>query len=394
MSDKKIILSQLSAEHLPVDFQGRTGLGECSIVSPDKITVESSLEEILVFARKNQATDIHLSAGTPIFFKKNGVLTEQTKIWISAEQVKKLIDAGLTEQQREEFYSCGDIELVYVVEGAGRFRFTITKKSPGWDFTIRLIPMRLYSFEESGMPQQCRELTRWAQGMILVTGPIGCGKTTTLSVLCEMINQSRPEHMITIEQPIEYVFTPQKAQITQREIKLHTLSRDNALRSALRQDPDIIIISELRDPSTIQLAATAAETGHLVLGTLNTNDAAQTILRIINSFPSIDRSLVQNMISESLRGIICQQLVPKKDGTGVVPAYELLLVNSAVSNLIRKGNIEQLVRIIATGAAEGMLPMDKSLMQLLKGGIITWEEAYKRSVNKRDFEKLGYMRFA
>jgi twitching motility protein PilT len=380
-------LKTSSGTKLPHDFIGNTGLGECSVKTFETISLNSSIEEILVFARKNQATDVHLSANNPIFFRKYGLLTPQTAQNLKPEDVKKFIENMLKEEQLKDFYAYGDLELIYVINGAGRFRVTVGKKTPGWDLTIRLIPMQLFSFHESGMPESCRELTKWAQGMVLVTGPIGCGKTTTLSILTELINQTRTEHIITIENPIEVVFNPKQCQITQREINKHTLSQGNALRAALRQDPDILIVSELRDNDSIQLAATAAETGHLVLGTMNTNDSAQTILRIVNSFSPEDRSLVQNMISESLRGIICQQLIPRKDGTGIVTAYEVLVVNSAISNLIRKGNVDQILRVIATGAAEGMIPFDLSLMSLLDKDIITWEEAYARCVNKREFEK-------
>jgi len=182
-----------------------------------------------------------------------------------------------------------DFEFVHVIEGLGRFRCSIMYKTPGIDLTIRLIPDKLFTFEETGMPDICLDLLNWSQGMVLITGPIGCGKSTTLAVLCEHINQTRNEHIISIEHPVEIVYTPKTSQITQREIGVHTLSQDNAMRAALRQDPDILLISDLRDLSTIQLAATAAETGHLVLGTMNTNDAAQTLLRIINSFPPQDR---------------------------------------------------------------------------------------------------------
>ncbi|MBU1044524.1 MAG: PilT/PilU family type 4a pilus ATPase [Candidatus Omnitrophica bacterium] len=374
-------------QKLPLNFRGETGLGKCAVQVVESISLQNTIDEILVFARNNQATDIHISVNNQIFFRKYGALIAQTEQILKNQDVSKFIESMLSEQQLEEFYNYGDLELIYVISGSGRYRVTIGKKTPGWDMTIRLIPMRLFSFDESGMPESCRELTRWSQGMVLVTGPIGCGKTTTLSVLTELINQTRTEHIITIENPIEVVFQPQKCQITQREINKHTLSQDNALRAALRQDPDILIVSELRDNESIHLAATAAETGHLVLGTMNTNDAAQTILRIVNSFSVEDRSLVQNMISESLRGIVCQQLIPRKDGTGLVTAYEVLVVNSAISNLIRKGNVDQILRVIATGAAEGMIPFDLSLMNLLDKNIICWEEAYARCTNKREFEK-------
>jgi twitching motility protein PilT len=383
----KDMLKKTAKIKLPHDFIGKTGLGQCSIPTPESISLSNSIQEILVYARQQQVTDVHISSSNPLVFRKHGKLINVFKAKLTVEDVKKYIENLLTEKQLEEFYKFGDLELIYVIKGAGRFRVTVGKKTPGWDMTIRLIPMQLFSFEESGMPESCLELTQWSQGMVLVTGPIGCGKTTTLSVLTELINQTRTEHIISIENPIEFVFEPKMCQITQRELNLHTLSQGNALRAALRQDPDILIVSELRDNDSIQLAATAAETGHLVLGTMNTNDSAQTILRIVNSFSAEDRSLVQNMISESLRGIICQQLIPRKDGQGVVAAYEVLVVNPAISNLIRKGSVDQILRVITTGSAEGMVPFDQSIMSLLENNLISWEEAYSRANNKREFEK-------
>ncbi len=379
---------------LPEKFIGETGEGQCGVQAPERISQDNSLEEILCSARKLKASDVHFSAGKEIFFKINGILKMQTEDKLSPEAVVCFVDSLLNAEQKKILELKLDIELVHVIEGMGRFRVSIMKKTPGIDLTIRLIPDKLYTFEETGMPESCRELLRWSQGLVLITGPIGCGKSTTLAVLCELINQTRNEHIITIENPIEIVYTPKLSQITQREIGLHTMSQNNALRAALRQDPDILLISDLRDLSTIQLAATAAETGHLVLGTMNTNDAAQTLLRLINSFPPQDRELVQNMISESLRGIICQQLIPSKRRDKLVAAYEVLVVNAAISNLIHKGNLEQVLQVIETGKAEGMTSFDTSLIELVKNDMISWEEGAARSKNKREFEKIGYKRLS
>ncbi|MFH1092665.1 MAG: PilT/PilU family type 4a pilus ATPase [Candidatus Omnitrophota bacterium] len=379
---------------LPENFIGKTGQGQCRVQAPERISKDNSLEEILSLARKLKASDVHFSVGKEIFFKINGILKMQTEDKLSQEAVWCLVDLLLSLEQKKTFESRRDIELVHVIEGLGRFRVSIMHKTPGIDLTIRLIPDKLYTFEETGMPETCRELLKWSQGLVLITGPIGCGKSTTLAVLCELINQTRKEHIITIESPIEIVYTPKLSQITQREIGLHTMSQNNALRSALRQDPDILLISDLRDLSTIQLAATAAETGHLVLGTMNTNDAAQTLLRLINSFPPQDKELVQNMISESLRGIICQQLIPTKRRDKLVAAYEVLVVNAAISNLIHKGNLDQVFQVIETGKAEGMTSFDASLIELVKNDVISWEEGAARSVNKREFEKIGYKRYS
>ena len=391
--DEKIAMPS-GKSRLPEKFIGASGAGQCRVQPPERISQDNSLEEILCSARKLKASDVHFSVGKEIFFKVNGILKMQTEDKLSQEAVVRFVDALLNAEQKKILESRLDIELVHVIEGMGRFRVSIMKKTPGLDMTIRLIPEKLFTFEETGMPESCRELLKWSQGMVLITGPIGCGKTTTLAVLCELINQTRNEHIISIENPIEIVYTPKLSQITQREIGVHTLSQDNALRAALRQDPDILLISDLRDLSTIQLAATAAETGHLVLGTMNTNDAAQTLLRLINSFPSGDRELVQNMISESLRGIICQQLIPTKNRDRLVAAYEVLVVNAAISNLIHKGNLEQVFQVIETGKAEGMTSFDASLIELVKNDVISWEEGAARATNKREFEKIGYKRYS
>jgi len=223
---------------------------------------------------------------------------------------------------------------------------------------------------------------------VLVTGPAGCGKTTTLAALVEMINQNRHDHIISIEEPIEIVYEPKQCQITQREINTHTLSQGNALRAALREDPDILVVSELRDLGTIQLAVSAAETGHLVFGTMNTTNAAQTISRVIDSFPAEEQSIIRNMISESLRGVICQQLIPKKDGTGMVAAYEVLVVTSSVANLIREGKITQITNAITTGKNSGMVLMDNSLEVLANAGMISTQEACERATNPATMMQL------
>jgi twitching motility protein PilT len=367
---------------------GSSGAGPAAHQVPDSISIASSFHDILVFARSRKVTDIHISANNALVFRQCGKLVPQGEERFDEAGVWRLIESFTTPAQQEELKSRGDLEFVYVIEGYGRFRLTLMKKRDSWDVSVRLIAQVLPAFEDTGMPESCRKLTHWAQGLVLVTGPLGCGKTTTMSVLAELINRSEKLHIITIENPIEVVFTPASCQISQREVLSHTLSQENALRAALREDPDVIIVSELRDFSAIQLAVTAAETGHLVLGTMNTKDVTQTILRLINSFPPEERSIMQNMISESLRGVICQQMIPTSDGKGVVPAYEVLIGTHAVSNIIRKGAFEHLTTALATGDALGMMTMDTSLMRLFKKGLISWDEAYGRSVNKREFESV------
>jgi len=366
---------------LPVDFTGITGKGKADQEVPSQLTPDSSLNEILIFARHQGASDVHLGALKPVIFRQYGRLVKITTESLSAEQISLLITAAVPKIVLDRFELTGDAEYVHTINGFGRFRMAIMKQRNGWDLTARLIPMEIPQFENTGMPASCANLTKWAQGMVLITGPAGCGKTTTLATLIEMINQTRHEHVLSIEEPIEIVYEPKQCQVSQREINTHSLSQGNALRAALREDPDILVVSELRDLNSIQLAVSAAETGHLVFGTMNTIDAAQTISRVIDSFPAEEQSIVRNMISESLRGVICQQLVPKKDGTGMVPAYEVLIVIPSVANLIRSNKISQINNALTTGKSIGMVLMDNSLESLAINGIISKEEACDRATN-------------
>jgi twitching motility protein PilT len=366
---------------LPANFTGTAGRGNPDLKVPSQLGPQSSLNEILAFARHQKASDVHLGALKPVIFRQFGQLKSITAETLNAQQISGLITAALPKGVMGRFEKTGDAEYVHTINGFGRFRMAIMKQRNGWDLTARLIPMEIPKFENTGMPASCSNLTQWAQGMVLITGPAGCGKTTTLAVLIEMINQNRHDHIISVEEPIEIVYEPKQCQITQREINTHTLSQENALHAALREDPDILVVSELRDLNTIQLAVTAAETGHLVFGTMNTINAAQTISTVIDSFPSEEKSIIRNMISESLRGVICQQLIPKKDGSGMVAAYEVLIVTPSVSNLIRKDKVSQIRDAITTGKSSGMVLMDNSLKDLATNGVISKEEACERANN-------------
>ncbi len=351
------------------------------------LSPQNSWHDILHFARSNDASDIHLSVNNPIIFKRYGILTPYSSEKLISENLKAWTHSFLTPEQLKKFEADGDLETIYALEGHGRFRVTLMKQRSGWEITARLIPVRVRSFEESGLPEPCKDLTHWAQGLVLVTGPVGCGKSTTLNTLVELVNQSRPDHIITLEDPLEFVYTPARCQITQRELKIHSLTQESALRAALREDPDIMVISELRDLESIQLAVSAAETGHLVFGTMNTTNASRTIYRLIDSFPPEEQGIIRNMISESLRGVISQQLIPRLDGEGLVPAYEVLMVNSAVANMIRKDEAHQLGTAMVTGKSSGMVLLDDSLRYLVEKKIISAEEANSRAINPKEFEK-------
>ncbi len=366
---------------LPLHFTGRTGRGKAALSAPHEINSSSSLNEILIFARHENASDVHVGALKPVIFRQYGHLKNMTVEPLSADHISHLIAHALPTEIIDHFRKTGDTEYVHSIDGYGRFRIALMKQQNGWDLTARLIPMEISKFEETGMPASCAGLTKWSQGLVLVTGPAGSGKTTTLAVLIEMINQQRREHILSIEDPIEIVYEPKQCQITQREVHLHSHTQDNALRAALREDPDILVVSELRDLSNIQLAITAAETGHLVFGTMNTINASQTISRVIDSFPAEEQPIIRNMISETLRGVICQQLIPKKDGNGMVPAFEVMIVTPSIANLIRSNKIAQINNSIATSKAFGMVLMDNSLRNLASSGIIRLEEACERAVN-------------
>jgi twitching motility protein PilT len=353
-------------------------------VQSDKVSTEVKLTDtildMLVFTRQFEASDLHISVQNPLIVRRYGKLLRITDDILTAEMTKDFVRQLLSDEQFEKFTVTGDYEFVYENEQTGRFRVAILKQRAGWDITARCIPERIMTFEETGMPPSCKVLTQWAQGLVLVTGPTCCGKSASLATLVEMINQHRKEHIITLESPIEYLFTPSLAQITQREMGKDTVNQESALRAALREDPDIIVVGELRDLSTIQLAVSAAETGHLVFGTMNTISASRTIYRLIDSFPPEEQGIIRNMVSESLRGIISQQLIPKVDGSGMVAAYEVLIVNSAVANMIRKDEAHQLGTAMITGKANGMQILDDSLRALAMQGIISQEEATARSM--------------
>lgn len=380
-------LTKKVSSNLPNTFIGNTGRGSPAFTLPAQISATSSLNEILAFARSENASDVHLSAEKPLIFRQFGVLKHRTTKKLTAAHIRALIATDLPQDVVQNFENSGDVEYVHTVAGYGRFRMTLIKHRNGYDLTARVIPMEIPKFAETGMPESCSNLTKWAQGLVLIAGPTGSGKTTTLAVLIEMINQTRPDHIITIEEPIEIVYEPKQCQITQREINIHTCTKDTALRAALREDPDILVVSELRDLSTIQLAISAAETGHLVLGTMNTVNAAQTISKLVDSFPADEQTVIRKMISESLRGVICQQLVPKLDASGLVPAYEVLIVNSSISNLIREDKIMQIQNVISTGKSFGMKLMDTSLEELLNKGLISQEEARQRATNPKSIEQ-------
>ncbi|MBI4516318.1 MAG: type IV pilus twitching motility protein PilT [Deltaproteobacteria bacterium] len=345
------------------------------------------LDDYLAYAREIAASDVHLAIGCPPLVRKYGRLAPLPRNALAAEESERLLFGILTDEQRERLGEQKALDFCYVAPDGSRYRACILRQRLGWDGAFRVVQSRVPGFAELGLPEQLQRLTEFNQGLVLVTGPNGCGKSTTMAALVELVNQTRDEHIITIEDPVEYHFVPVHSQINQRQVGAHTKSFSAALRAALREDPDVIMIGELRDRETVSLAITAAETGHLVFGTMHTTSAARTIDRILDVFPADEQPQVRSMISESIRGIVCQQLIPRRDGTGRAPALEIMMNTPAVANLIRERKLFQIPSIIQTSKQLGMQLLDNSLLELVNAGVIDGADAFYAADNKGPFLK-------
>ena len=342
------------------------------------------VDDYLAVGQEAGASDIHLGVNAPPIWRLQGTLQP---IWsdapkLTAADTDALADGFLSDLHRSQVAERGDSDFAYA-NGVGRFRASVVRHRLGTDLVFRIINTKVRTMDELGLPESLKLLTRYQNGLILVTGSVGSGKSTTLAALVEQINRERREHIITLEDPIEYVFEAKGCHITQREVHTHTLSFSAALRGALREDPDVIMVGEMRDLETISLAITASETGHLVLGTLHTGNASRTLDRLLDVFPIDQQEQIRVMVSESLRGVISQQLVPSADGKRRVLALEMLTNTPAVSNVIREAKTYMLPGIIQTGKKQGMLLMDDALIELALRGEITREEAYARADQKQ-----------
>ncbi len=349
----------------------------------DLIPVLGSVDEYLQFCAQYDASDLHLATGSQPTWRRYGNLQP---IWNNAailtpEDTRRLAYGFLGEVQIKQLETRGDVDFAYSPPH-GRFRSSVVQQRLGIDMVFRVIKTKVSSIEELGLPETVRTLIRYHNGLVLVTGPVGCGKSTTLAALVDAINIERKDHIITLEDPIEYIISPKGCHVNQREVHSHTASFAAALRGALREDPDVIMVGEMRDLETISLAITAAETGHLVLGTLHTGSSARTLDRVLDVFPIDQRDQIRIMVSESLRGILSQQLVPRIDGNGRAMALEVLVNTPAVSNCIREGKTYMLGGVMQTGKNVGMITMDDSLRGLYSSGLISREECEARAEDK------------
>src|SRR6266404_4635817 len=342
------------------------------------------VDDYLEIGQKAGASDVHLAVNAQPIWRLHGTLEP---IWpdappLTGEQTAALAESFVPEVYKTELNTRGDSDFAYANEFA-RYRTSVVRQRLGIEIVFRVINSKVRTMDELGLPEQLKLLTRYQNGLILVTGSVGSGKSTTLAALVEQVNVERREHIITLEDPIEYVLEPKGCHITQREVHTHTRSFGAALRGALREDPDVIMVGEMRDLETISLAITAAETGHLVLGTLHTGNASRTLDRLLDVFPVDQQEQIRIMVSESLRGIISQQLVPRADGKGRVLALETLTNTPAVANVIREAKTYMLPGIIQTGKKQGMRLMDDTLIDLYDRGLISAEEAYARADQKQ-----------
>jgi twitching motility protein PilT len=362
------------------------GAPSAAAQGPDQAEARGAMEGLFRVLVDSGASDLHLRSGEPPLLRRHGELVREEQAAIPAERLDTLLLAIMTPKEVSE-YKEGDTDWAYEIEGLARFRCNAARDRHGPLAVFRIIPTTVRTADEMGLSREVQNLCYLTKGLVVVTGPTGSGKSTTLAALVDLINRTRTDHIITIEDPIEFVHQSKKCLVTQRQVGLHTRSFKQALRAALREDPDIILVGEMRDLETVSIAIETAETGHLVFGTLHTTTAASTIDRIIDQFPADRQSQVRVMLSESLRGVIAQTLC-KKIGGGRVAAREVLLSIPAVSNLIREGKTFQIPSIMQTNRKVGMITLNDALIELVDGKQVEPREAYMKAVDKAGFTGL------
>jgi twitching motility protein PilT len=347
----------------------------------------AKIDRFFQYMVEKNASDLHLSVGAKPMIRKHGELEEINFQVLTEDILRELLFEILSEDQKKNFIELKDLDFAYEITNSARFRanYFLQKRGPAAAF--RVIPSSILSVEELGLPKQILRLASLNKGLVLVTGSTGSGKSTTLAAIIDYINRNRKDHILTIEDPIEFVHQNKGCLVNQREISTHTESFAAALRAALREDPDVILVGEMRDLETIELAITAAETGHLVFGTLHTGSAAKTVDRIIDAFPAGQQAQIRIMLSESLKGVIAQQLLKRDDKPGRVAAIEILFVNVAIANLVREGKTFQISSMMQMAKADGMQLLDQAIMELIMQKIVSPEEAYAKANDKKIFEK-------
>ena len=343
------------------------------------------ITELLAFSVKNKASDLHLSSGLPPMIRVHGDVRKINLPPMEHKDVHSMVYDIMNDAQRKVYEETLECDFSFEIPNLARFRVNAFVQQRGAGAVFRTIPSTVLTLEDLECPRIFKEIAESPRGIVLVTGPTGSGKSTTLAAMVNHINETDAGHILTVEDPIEFVHEPKKCLITQREVGSHTLSFSNALRSALREDPDVILVGEMRDLETIRLAMTAAETGHLVFGTLHTSSAAKTVDRIIDVFPAAEKEMIRAMLSESLRAVISQTLIKTKDGQGRVAAHEIMIGTPAIRNLIREAKVAQMYSAIQTGQTHGMQTLDQSLLELVRRNIVSASEARSKAANKDSF---------
>lgn len=343
------------------------------------------ITELLAFAVKNNASDLHLSAGLPPMIRVNGDVRRINLPPLEHKEVHALAYDIMNDRQRKQFEEAFECDFAFSIPNLARFRVNAFNQERGAAAVFRTIPSKILTLDALNCPKIFRSIVEQPRGIVLVTGPTGSGKSTTLAAMIDHINENAYAHILTVEDPIEFVHAPKRCLINQREVFRDTLSFNNALRSALREDPDVILVGELRDLETIRLALTAAETGHLVFGTLHTSSAAKTIDRVVDVFPAAEKEMVRSMLSESLRAVISQVLIKTKDESGRIAAHEIMIGTPAIRNLIRENKVAQMYSSIQTGQNYGMQTLDQCLADLVRRNVVSAPEARQFAQNKDSF---------